>query len=525
MLYFLEFVDLVKGPWMASTSNRDFWGVMLPQLVRNNTTLHHAATAIGAMSVWHRQFKDEAFRARPVLLQIGSPTAEQDPHHYNAIAYYCYSLKSMRQHASVQDAILLSLLLLCFETLRGNRKAALDHLNHGLTILLWLTTERGAQNHIASLGPDPMPIFKAVATIFIHLAPQARMVLRGKVSHEMPLPNFSKTLTDNKHSMESFMVLLSQLCGSSMPPDHVPAVFNNLDKFEECLMAIQRRQNSLGPIMLQVIRDTGVLDSKDQSIINDFHHRALGDPSIRDFCDNSKRLLQDLDAAFLPLFNKIILSDPSSPEYLRAILLRLQLLAVYVLDYPPQYLDFDLLQARTPDFREFLSLAEIALRTAKQAVKNPAHQLSLQCELAGHLLRVALVCRDPLARDQAMWMLRDYPGRDGRWNAPSLYAMALRNRDVERETAAEGTPTEQWQRLWHREHIFEDGGDRVIFRYIEKNAATGIWQMVEEAADVLVEFENGSHWVRQPLTGSGKLLMREWFPLESSPENGHHPGD
>lgn len=178
-----------------------------------------------------------------------------------------------------------------------------------------------------------------------------------------------------------------------------------------------------------------------------------------------------------------------------------------------------------PDFREFLSLAEIALRTAKRAVKNPAHQLSLQCELAGHLLRVALVCRDPLARDQATWMLRDYPGRDGLWNAPSLYAVALRNRDVERATAAEGTPTEQWQRLWHREHIFEDGGDRVIFRYMEKNAATGIWQMVEEAADISVEFENGFHWVRQPLTGSGKLLMREWFPLESSPENGHHPGE
>lgn len=162
--------------------------------------------------------------------------------------------------------------------------------------------------------------------------------------------------------------------------------------------------------------------------------------------------MDSLDVAFLPLFNNIIMSDAESPAYLRSIHLRLQYLGFRLFNNPPKYLNAETLYSRTPLFREFLSLAQIALRTAKRNVDNPAHQLSLQSELAWHLLPVAFFCLDPLTREEAVWMLKDHSGQDGLWNTRSLCALGVKNQDVERINAAEGTLAEQWKRLWRREY-------------------------------------------------------------------------
>lgn len=69
---------------------------------------------------------------------------------------------------------------------------------------------------------------------------------------------------------------------------------------------------------------------------------------------------------------------------------------------------------------------------------------------------------------------------------------------------------EQLQRLWRREFVFENGGDRILFRYYDKDEATGEWQLIEEAAEVQGESDD-IHWIRQPLTGSGGLLMKDLY--------------
>ncbi|KAH9989884.1 hypothetical protein F4779DRAFT_259484 [Xylariaceae sp. FL0662B] len=509
MLYFQEFVSLVQGPWIAAASNGDLWEVTLPQLARNNNTLRHAAMGIGALSVWHRQSKNASLHAAsmPAL-----PKAEQDTHYFHAVAYYCHSLKLQNQRPSPHDALFLSVLFLFFETLRGNLKAALDHVNHGLAMLVTLLADGDASYDIGIFAPNPRPLLGAVADIFTHLAAQARTVLPGKVGRGRPLPNFAKQLRDKKLTMESFMVLLSQLPRSSTDIDRIPDVFNSLDEYEEYWIAAERRKTALGPIMMEIIATSGVFGSNAEVVIDNFYLNVLGHPRIIEFCERSRKTMQALDAAFLPLFNRIIMSNPGSPAYLRAIHLRLQYLGVYIFENPPQYLDVETIQSQTPFFREYLSLAEIALRTAKREIENPAHQLSLQSGLALHLMLVSFFCRDPLARDEAVWMLKDYPGQDGLWSTRSLYILALRNRAVERANAASGTPAEQWQRLWRREYVFENGGDRIVFRYLDKDTVTGRWQLVEEAAEVRGNSED-VHWERQPLTSSGKLLIGELVSL------------
>lgn len=259
--------------------------------------------------------------------------------------------------------------------------------------------------------------------------------------------------------------------------------------------------------MLEIMQVSRTSQSKDKDL-ESFYFDLLGSPRIREFCEGSRKVLEALNAGYLPLFNRIMMSNPDSPIYLRAIHVRLQCLAVYIFEDPPTFLDMELLQSRTPLFREYLSLAETALRVAKQQSMNPAHQLSLQSGLALHLLSVALHCRDPLVRDQAVWILKDYPGQDGLWSTHSLYAIALRNRAVEQINAVEGTPTEQLHRLWRREFVFEDGGDRILFRYMDKDEAANTWQLVEEVGSIHGE-AGDVNWKRQPLSGSGRPLVAD----------------
>lgn len=504
MLYFQEFIKLVQGRWITSVGCGDLWS-LLPQLAFTDGTIRSAAIAVGALSLWHRQSTHESLRTITVPTL---PKVERDTHYFYAVAYYCRSLKLQGQQASARDAMFLSLLGLMFETLRGGKRAALSHVNHGLAMLLDLLTGEDADRRIADLAPSPTPLLEAVTNIFVPLAMQARTVLHDRVGNGPPLPSLARGLRSRKQTMESFMILLSQLTRSTASMDRIPAVFNDLGEFEEYWAAAQRAQIIMASVMVEVMRSSGAFASKDEDIVKKFYTALLGDGRITEFCENSGKVMQKLDAAFMPLFNRIIMSDAESPAYLRAIHLRLEYLGVYIFDNPPQLLDVAILQSRTPLFREYLSLADVALRIAKQEIKNPAHQLSLQCGLAWTLMITSFFCRDPLARDEAMWMLKDYPGQDGLWDTRSLYLLALRNRDVEQINATEGTPTEQWERLWRREFVFEDSGNRILFRYFDKDE--GEWKLVEEVAEVQGDSED-VHWKRQPLTGSGGLLMVDLY--------------
>ncbi|KAH8587168.1 hypothetical protein B0O99DRAFT_557019 [Bisporella sp. PMI_857] len=505
MAYFQEFVDLVQGPWIAMAFNGNLWKVTLPQLARSNSTLRCAAMGIGALCMWHRQSKYGTLRAS---LAPSLPGAGGDAHYFHAVACYCHSLRLQSRKTSIQDAVCLSVLLLTFETLRGNRMAALDHVNHGLALLLALLTDEDAHRHVATLAPNPKSLLRAVADVFTPLAMQARSILRGRIGHCLPLPNFTEGLRAKKQTMESFMALVSKLPRSSADIDRIPAAFNNLDEFEAYWITVQHRQTTIGPIMLEIIQTSGVLGSNDDDDINSFWLDLFKNPRINEFCENTNKLMQALDSAFLPLFNRIIMSDAESQEYMRAIHLRLQYLGVYIFENTPQYLDIDMIHSRTSLFREYVSLADMAICAAKRESENPAHQLSLQCDLSWRLFTVAFFCRDPLVREEALWKLKDYPGYDGLWNTHSLYILALRNRYVERVNVAEGTPMEQWHRLWRREYVFEDGGDRILFRYLDKDGLTGEWQLVEEATQSQGNSE-GVHWKRQPLRGSGRPLMAD----------------
>ncbi|KAH7254478.1 hypothetical protein NW759_009645 [Fusarium solani] len=509
VLYFHEFINLVQGPWFSTGSNGDLWTATLPQLAHSNSTIRHAAIAIGALSKWLTYSNHDTLRDASVPVQ---PVTEGDTHYFRAVSHYCHSLKLQSQQQSMQDAVFLSVLFLCFETLRGHSKAALDHVNHGLAVLLALLTDRDSTRHINALAPNPKPLIATVGDIFTQLITQARFVLRGSLSTSPPLPHFTKGLRDKKHTFESFMTLISQLPRGPATKGNIPTLFNSLDEFELYLIIARRIRPEVGIISIDIVQKSGILYSSDPFIITAFWRALTSDPRIQKVCDELSAEMRALDAAYLPLFNQIIMSNQDSPTYLRAIHLRLQFLDIYTFENPTHYHDLNILQTQTPLFREYLSLANIALRIARQDLKNPAQRLSLQCGLSWHLLLVVFFCRDPLLRDEAIWMLKSYPGQDGLWNAQSMYVLALRTRELERTNSVEGTPAEQWERLWRREYLFEEGGERVVFCFLDKNETTGEWEVVEEVAEVRGDLDNVP-WKRRPLTSSGRLLISDIIVL------------
>lgn len=515
-LYFDEFVSLMRGPWMtasAASSVADLWEVTLPQLARSKETLRHAAIAIGAMSMWNRKSKLDG--ARPHAPSVSTPwalgstteVAPADAHYLDGVGYYCQSLKLQSRSASIQDAVLLSVLLLTFETLRADRQAALHHVNHGLALLLTIATGHDGLQ-VDALAPDPRPVLESVAGVFTHLVPSARFILHGRLGECRPLPNFAEALRTQKQTLNSFTELVSRIPRCSAALEDVPAAFSSLDEYEEHWVAARRRQTALEATIVETVQASGFLNTTMDAYSDHFWTDLMQDRKLTELMDDTRKCIEALGPAFEPLFQRIIMTDEvGSRSYLRAVHLRLQYLGIYTFGSPRNYMDIESLQAQTPLFSEYLSLVDLALRAVKRNKDDaPAHQLSFHCDLSWSLFVISIFCRDPLVREQALHKLRDYRGIDGLWDAHTLYSLAMRNRDVELANSVEGTPLEQWKRLWRREYAIEDGGSRVVLRYLERDAATGEWQPVEEAAEIPKDSYN-VHWKRQPLTNDGKLLM------------------
>ncbi|KAI1764434.1 hypothetical protein GGR53DRAFT_520378 [Hypoxylon sp. FL1150] len=432
---FQEFVELSSGHWITAVGCNDLWTLLtsLPRLAFSECTIRSAAIAVGALSLWHRQSAQESLR---VIDGPTAPKVERDTYHFYAIACYCRPFK-----------------------------AALTYINHGLSMLLELLTGEELERRVAEPSLAPTPLIEVISSIYIPLAMQSRTVLNGKNGDGPSLPSLAKGLRNIGKTMESFMVLLSRLTRPRASMYHIPAVFNDLNEFEEWCEC---------------------LPSKDDEIVEKFYSALLSNGQFTEFSANYGKVLQKLDAAFRYLFDRILTFDAESPECLKAIYLRLEYVGVYIFGNAPQFLEIETLQARPPLFREYLALAEVALRIIKHDIKNLAHRFSLHCNVSWVLLITSMFSRDPLSREKAVAL-----------NTRSLYFLALRNRKVERINATGGAPPEQLQHLWRREFVFENGADRILFRYFDKDEVAGGWQLIEETAEVRGKSDD-IDWKRQP---------------------------
>lgn len=277
--------------------------------------------------------------------------------------------------------------------------------------------------------------------------------------------------------------------------------------FKEHWISVTRRQAEMGPIMLQAMMGPTILECEHQQQMGDLFASIAKDSEVQKFCNDTRRDMDSMEQAFLPLFSDIMMSTTmDSPPYLRALYLRLRFLSVQVFSTPPQYACIQPIVALTPKLREFLSLAELAIRITRKTTVCRVYSLCVDGGIAWYLLQIALHCRDPLVRDEAILALDGYASQDGLWTTRSLHALALRNHVVEQQNVNGDTTQVQWQRLWRREYYLEDGGERVVFRFLEKELELDQWILVEEVGE-FPDKEACAKWTRQLNPPSGRLLV------------------
>lgn len=507
-VYFNDWNELVRvSLGGAHFSRTNLWTTTMPQLTRQNPALRHAAISIGAMS---RALSQGPYVVVRNFDSIASLL--QSSHYQNAIVHYCQALrlqgKADFQTASIQEAVLLSILFVSFEALRGNRHSALQHVRYGFILLQELLTSEDSDHRIWNLAPDPRQLITEVLDLYNYLDVQTRTVLSDHIkTSRSPAYELIKGLRARGHTIETYNMQIQRYTDPGEGRKIMPDIFDNAEEAYSWWRVCQRRIAKLGPLLLQVVDDLKFDEINDEEGIDKLLSVMQNQPELTAYCEKSVANLQTWRQSFEPLYNKS-LSDTSisRKDYLKILHLRMHYLAMLMYSFFPKYADEATISSMTPHCREINDVVEILLREQQKDFKSPAHSFSMEFGLAWQLTTVALTCRDPLVRENSTRILQTYPRREGLWDSKAFLAVLYRNQELEAENAKEGTLSEQWRRLCRREFIFEDAGETIIFRSLKKDHATGQWNLVEETAAFKGEAE-GLIWKERELSGMGFMRV------------------
>ncbi|KAK1574402.1 C6 zinc finger domain-containing protein [Colletotrichum navitas] len=507
-VYFNDWNELLRSSLGgASFSRTKLWTTTIPQLSRQNPALRHAAISIGAIS------RALSSHSSYVVARNFHNVANllQSPHYQNAIVHYCKALrlqgKADFQTASIQEVVLLSILFVAFEALRGNRHSALQHVKFGFMMLHELLISEDSEQLIWNLAPDPRQLVTEVLEMYTQLDVQSRTVLSGRVaSSRSPAYELAQGLKARGHTIETYNMQIQRYTDPGDWRKDMPEVFNDADDAYAWWKTCQARIAKLAPLLLNVVDDIKFGDIKDEQDIDRALELIQNQPELLAYCEKSVANLQQWRQSFEPLYNRT-LSDPNVPrkEYLRLLHMRMHYLVLLLYSFFPRYADEATIASMTPYCREVNDVVEILLREQQKDIKSAAHIFSMDFGLAWQLTIVAMTCRDPLVRDNSTRILEAYPRREGLWDSVAFLAVLRKNRELEAENAREGTPAEQWRRLCRREFVFEDAGETIIFRSLKKDGATGKWDLVEEAAEFKGKAE-GLEWKTRPLSVPGFMM-------------------
>lgn len=116
----LDFFRVQVAPVLSQHSSKHFWNILVSQVGQQQPAVRHALVCIGSM---YEGLDDSS----PSLLTKSQETF--------AITQYNLALKNLISAASDKNmTLLVCLLFICIETLRGNKDMAIEHCRHGITI-------------------------------------------------------------------------------------------------------------------------------------------------------------------------------------------------------------------------------------------------------------------------------------------------------------------------------------------------------------------------------------------------------
>lgn len=116
----LNFFRAQVAPVLSQHSSRQFWNILVSQVGQSEPAVRHALVCIGSIY-------EELSNTNSNILAASQETF--------AITQYNLSLNKLISAASDRNiTLLVCLLFICIETLRGNKNMAIEHCRHGITI-------------------------------------------------------------------------------------------------------------------------------------------------------------------------------------------------------------------------------------------------------------------------------------------------------------------------------------------------------------------------------------------------------
>jgi hypothetical protein len=386
----IQFFSMRTGPALSNVSSHSFWSLALPQLSVSEPAIRHALIALSSA---HARFEADAANNQLVQDAI-------DPNfilrHYNE-AIKQLKLHLSRDPQSLDIALLCCLLFISIECIYGNRILVIDHLQNGLNMLRSSLVQDGEKD--ASSNAVAKSIRQEVRPLF--------------------------------HRLDSQTTLMG-FSGSSL--------FNHMDKL--FTLSVPRSFDSFehakSSLDLLVASSLGFIRT-----IHDGKHAENGSISL------SGRTLQihllsefsiwkNSMANFVKSCN-IFTEDDSKFEKS----LRLQHIATFIWLARCTELEESGFDAYLPEFASIVKWSR-ALITPSSEPKAPClhtqlaalsvtniPRFSLNMGYIPPLYLVAIKCRDPITRREAISILEETNGREGLWDARLHAKVARRWMEVE----------------------------------------------------------------------------------------------
>lgn len=284
--------------------------------------------------------------------------------------------------------------------------------------------------------------------------------------------------------------------------DDLPRVFSSFDEAEGYWALLQKQMVQYIPILTMTTTKLDLHRVTDEAELDQKLRSVRQSPPIAKFIAESRYWLQRWIEAFEPVFSSAVSGkEEDAQAYLQAANMRIEYLVLYIYTAVPRFSGLVAAKGLTPQYREINSLAEALLRA------RPQGGFAMDSGWSWPLFVTSFGCRDPAVRADAMRILGQYPIRNALRDSRVFRAIALRNQQVEAETAAWSTDEQSlWLRLRRREVVFEDFGTSIIYRSAQRNALTNQWELVEEVADFSVQADGTLAWRRQPVSESTSIM-------------------
>ncbi|KAJ0160262.1 Transcriptional regulatory protein moc3 [Colletotrichum tanaceti] len=412
---------------------------LIPQIAREEPAIRHAAFAIGAATLGSDS--------------RGQRTSGAGPYTKDAFQHYGRAIHLIRSSEpgprSMPRALLSCLLFVTFEAIQGNYRAALTHINHGCSMLDQLLRQGVS-------GGCPPKLVDEVISGFQRFTLQSWTV-------------------DGYHppETETWVPWCCRGKRSRYAVDEMPAVFGDLSEAHRWWEAVQH--HIVYRTQMYSSLRFGDLSAPAPGL------RQLSRNQIEKYCGILTRWrssFQHLDAIASETpdedAEEATAQDRSRDKRARLQRLSLKLLHLSFEIYvkTSQHTNKEVLSKMTPSFKKVVSMSRAVLEGQSPSDKSK-EVFTMDTSPSWSLLSASTFCTDSAVREEAHFLLRDYPRRDGVWDTRLFTAISKASQDPKTQdrwacgdhfdAVLLNEETVMYRdEAWRREYALADGRWRII---------------------------------------------------------------